>query len=446
MDTFLNVNVENDLINDNWLKFNNTDSNLQLYLHSIYCGTRCSYCDCKTFIKGDKNDFLKYKEYIIYQINYYGKIIKKPLNSIYFGGGTFNIWPDDYIIEICDEIKKNFKFDDKIIWQVEIQPYYLSENTLNILKSYGVTDIMLGIQTFSEKVNKLNNRSFDLNKIDLAINNIINLNFRKVSFDMMYNLPYMTASDLISDMEKMYEYGIKLKNNNINVNFEPNRWDISMRTTFGSLFLNKYGKEKFLDICNYYIKNSQKLVRIVDKYIDNKFIGLFDTKREEIEERKVKNTAILGIGLTSTSHIPGKLVYEDLNYSGWKQNTFKYKGYILDDSDIELFYILENLNITRGINKDIFYLALKKHSKLNDFYIRYSSNFKINEIGNIYVNFNSDKELDLLNIYLINDDIRDKQLKKILDKWLSMGFNTEELEYYNSIFLDYYYDRNKFYG
>gem|GEM_PF-5854115 len=37
MDTFLTVNVENDLINDSWLKFNNTDSNLQLYLHSIYC-------------------------------------------------------------------------------------------------------------------------------------------------------------------------------------------------------------------------------------------------------------------------------------------------------------------------------------------------------------------------------------------------------------------------
>lgn len=445
MDTFLTVNVENDLINDSWLKFNNTDSNLQLYLHSIYCWTRCSYCDCKTFIKSDNSDFLKYKEYIIYQIKYYWTIITKPLNSIYFWWWTFNIWPDEYIIEICEEIRKNFKFADELIWQVEIQPYYLSENTLNILKSYWVTDIMLWIQTFSEKVNKLNNRNFDLNKIDLAINNIINLNFRKVSFDMMYNLPYMTVSDLISDMEKMYEYWIKLKSNNININFEPNRWDISMRTTFWSLFLNKYWKEKFLNICKYYIKNSERLVRIVDKYIDNKFIWLFDTKREEIEERKVKNTAILWIWLTSTSHIPWMLVYEDLNYSWWKDKTFKYKWYILENSDIELFYILENLNITRWIDKNVFESSLKIHSKLNDFYINYKSNFKVNEKWNIYVDFKSDKELDLLNIYLIKDNIRDDQLKQILDKWLKMGFNIEELEYYNNIFLDYYYNRNKFY-
>lgn len=445
MDIFLTKDYNVDYISKKWVEFNDTDNNIQLYLHSIYCWTRCSYCDCKTFIKNDENDFLLYKNYLISNIKHYWKIINKPLNSIYFWWGTFNLWSDDDIKDICIVLKENFKFSENIIWQVEIQPYYLTENTLSILKDFWVTDVMLWIQTFSEKVNKLNNRKFDLEKIKSAIDKIIELKFRKVSFDMMYNLPYMSSDDLVSDMETIYSFWKKLKDNDINVNFEPNRWDISLRTMFWSVFLNNYWTNKFIDICKYYIKNSDKLVRIVDKYIDNKFIWVFDTRREEIEERKIKNTAIVWIGLTSTSYIPWVLVYEDLNYSWWKNNNFKYKWYWLSSIDINLFYVLENLNITRWISRTDFDFILKNSKKFNDFYIAYNNHFHENLDWKIYVDFNSDKEIDLLNIYLIDDEVRNIQYKKMLEKWSSLGFKEEDLLNYTDLFLDYYYNRNKFY-
>lgn len=446
MDIFLTENIKEDFIFDEWEKFNKrAGGNLQLYLHSIHCWTRCSYCDCKSFPLTKKEEIKKYKEYLCNNIEKYGSKITKKLDSLYFWWGTFNLWSDKDIKDICLSVKDSFSFSSHYTWQVEIQPYYLWKNTLTILKEVWVTDIMLWIQSISERLNSLNNRKFDLRKIDKAIDDIIALWFRKVSFDIMYNLPHTRWEEIINDLDYIYEIGLKLKNAWIRVNFEPNRWDISLKTTFASNFLSKYWKEKFFSFCNYYIKTSEKFVKIVDRYIDKRFLWVFDTKREEIEERKENNTAIIWIWVSSVSCIPWVIVYEDMNYHGWKELRSSYKWYKLYKSDELLFFVLENLNLNRWIEKDTFNLIYSNSSKFRDFYNYYKDSFYENKQGKIFINTKSDKEIDLLNIYLIDDKIRQEQYLKLLSKWEKLWFNKEELRKYTDIFLEYYYNRNKLY-
>jgi len=443
MDIFYIDKIWFDKIKKLWQWFNDSKWNIQLYIHSIFCWTRCNYCDCRALLKNNDDETQNYKKYIFDQLDYYSTFIKKEINSIYFWWWTFNLWSDAEIVDICEKILKNYKLAKNYIWQVEIHPYFLTKNTLKILKNFWVTDIMLGIQTISPKVNKLNNRPFDIEKINFALKELKNLGFRKVSFDFLYNLPYMTLENIKDDMEFIYKEAKKLKENWIKINIEINRWDLSMRTGFANIFLNKFWKEKFFEISNYYVQNSKKAVKIVDYYIENKFIDLFDTSREEIEERKLKNTAILWIWVSATSYIPWKIVYEDMNYNLWdkqKLENLEFNCYALQKIDNNLSYISDNLR--RWIPKKIFYETLEKSDKLKDFFNYYNNRF-FEEWGNMYFKTNSDIENDLLNLYLIDEQIFLKQYNYLKSKWEKLGFSTEELKKYSWLFLDYYYSRNK---
>ena len=84
MNIFFDKKITGNRILDEWEKYNSSDGNLQLYIHSIFCDTRCSYCDCESLLRIDSVDAIKYQNYLLNDIAKYGKIIRKPLDSIYF--------------------------------------------------------------------------------------------------------------------------------------------------------------------------------------------------------------------------------------------------------------------------------------------------------------------------------------------------------------------------
>jgi hypothetical protein len=51
-----------------------------------------------------------------------------------------------------------------------------------------------------------------------------------------------------------------------------------------------------------------------------------------------------------------------------------------------------------------------------------------------------------LNIFLINNEVREEKFKELKKKWQNLWFTLEDLENYYNIFLEYYYNRNKLYG
>lgn len=442
MNVFFDKKIEEASIIQKWRGYNNQSGNLQLYIHSIFCDTRCNYCDCESLIKVNNADTSKYKDYLLADIAKYWKVIEKPLDSLYFWGWTFNLLSDPEIIELCQCVKDSFTLSKECRWQVEIHPYYLTDSTLEILKDFWVTDLMLWIQTTSIRVNALNNRKFDLIKLDTAIDSIIKLWFKKVSFDMMYNLPFMTLEDTRNDLEYAYLIWEKIKRSGMSVNIEINRWDLSMRTSFANMFLSKWWKDKFFDICKYYIGNSKKVVGVVNQYIDEKFLWLFDTHREEIEERKNKNTAILWFWLSATSYIPGVLAYENTSYNSWKDLESKFVWYELKEIDNDLSFISDNLR--RWIEKKKFTDSLNKSEKIESFYDAYKDLF-IEKDWYVRMNVNTDIENDLLNLYLIDDKILDSRHSYLLSRWTELWFSSHDLEKQSGLFLEYYYNRNKLY-
>jgi coproporphyrinogen III oxidase-like Fe-S oxidoreductase len=83
MNIFLNEKLEEKNILNYWKNLAKIDSNLQLYVHNVFCESKCSYCNCESFVKQNEDVFQSYKKYLFNEIEKYSKIIDKKLNSIY---------------------------------------------------------------------------------------------------------------------------------------------------------------------------------------------------------------------------------------------------------------------------------------------------------------------------------------------------------------------------
>jgi len=83
MSTFFNIEKTKNEILNMWKNNNNSYLDLQLYIHTPFCFTRCYYCNCYTESL-NVNSQIKYKDYVIQYINEYSKVISKDITSIYF--------------------------------------------------------------------------------------------------------------------------------------------------------------------------------------------------------------------------------------------------------------------------------------------------------------------------------------------------------------------------
>ncbi|MDR1987589.1 MAG: hypothetical protein LBQ24_02220 [Candidatus Peribacteria bacterium] len=69
---FFSRNLQEEDILNYWKEYNkNNNSSLQLYLHNMYCFTKCSYCNCHSWVVQKKDDVLEYYDYMLSEIKKY---------------------------------------------------------------------------------------------------------------------------------------------------------------------------------------------------------------------------------------------------------------------------------------------------------------------------------------------------------------------------------------
>ena len=177
--------------------------NLGLYVHIPFCKSICNFCPyCK--VKYSKELCDKYIDSLIKEIHFVGSQHpgKKEITSLYFGGGTPAL-AKDRIKEIIDAINEHFIITEGV--GLELHPDNVNEETLTVLKASGVTKISIGIQSFSDKYQKILGRKVvDPLQIKSALSSV---HFETVSMDFIFALPEQTLEDLKLDIDTAFEIG-----------------------------------------------------------------------------------------------------------------------------------------------------------------------------------------------------------------------------------------------
>lgn len=178
------------------------------YIHIPFCKRKCNYC---SFVSG-KNIEMKerYLNTLIYEIK--SKYKQEKLKTIYIGGGTPSLLNASDIQTIISQ----FNITNNCEITLEVNP------ETNITKDYklaGVNRISLGIQTFDDKILKILGRNHNKKTIYKAVNDIKKADFKNISIDLMYGLPYQTQESFQNDIKQALElkvphissYGLKIE-------------------------------------------------------------------------------------------------------------------------------------------------------------------------------------------------------------------------------------------
>lgn len=177
--------------------------NLGLYVHIPFCKSICNFCPyCKVPYSAPLCN--RYIDALIQEIHLIGRQHKgrKKVTSLYFGGGTPAL-AANRIKEIVSALNEHFIITEGI--GLELHPDNVRVELLQTLKDAGVTKISIGVQSFSDKYQKLLGRK----KIDTAVlaAALAAVPFETVSMDFIFAMPGQRYNDLKSDIDLAFSFG-----------------------------------------------------------------------------------------------------------------------------------------------------------------------------------------------------------------------------------------------
>ena len=188
--------------NSNKLKYQNLD-NLGLYIHIPFCKSICSFCP---YFKVEYDEALAgaYKEALLKEIDLVcsNQKDKKVVTSLYFGGGTPTLMLHN-LGEVISKLEEYFCIKEGI--GVELHPNEICEDTLQVLKTSGVSMVSIGIQSFNDESLDMLGRKNDsfIEKLNL----VRTYGFSAVDVDLIFGILKQTESSFIKDIETAFSHG-----------------------------------------------------------------------------------------------------------------------------------------------------------------------------------------------------------------------------------------------
>lgn len=177
------------------------------YIHIPYCLQRCRYCDFATYVQEEIIPQDKYVELLCKEISLRSHLGPgRPLESVYFGGGTPSLLPPESIIAILQQLEKhNFPMGRDTEVTIEINPATLNERAIERLIEHGVNRFSVGAQSFNDRLLKLSGRKHNSKETrdTLDLLKKYDLNY---SFDLLFALPTQTAEELDEDLKEVIAY------------------------------------------------------------------------------------------------------------------------------------------------------------------------------------------------------------------------------------------------
>jgi putative oxygen-independent coproporphyrinogen III oxidase len=173
---------------------------LSLYVHIPWCVKKCPYCDFNSHTQDGAFDEARYVEALLLDLEKeYAKCQSRPLNSIFFGGGTPSLFSAESIYKVIDHARQLFGFEDIEI-SLEANPGTFEQEKFNGFRGAGVNRLSIGIQSFSQPHLESLGRIHDSRQAMSAIETARTAGFENINLDLMFGLPQQTIQQAVHDV------------------------------------------------------------------------------------------------------------------------------------------------------------------------------------------------------------------------------------------------------
>jgi len=187
---------------------------VNLYVGTPYClptnPDRCGFCLFPSEVFAGQHQLEKYLKYLEWEGRRYQEYFDgDALASIYFGGGTSNLYrPDDYhkLLGIVKGVFPNIPPDIEIT--LEGIPQLFTREKLAAMKAAGCNRISMGVQQLDDEMIKLSGRKQKAKHVFQTLEWCQELGLRS-SVDLIFGWPRQTIDQMVKDLEAIVRTGVR---------------------------------------------------------------------------------------------------------------------------------------------------------------------------------------------------------------------------------------------
>ena len=134
------------------LSAHNYEEEYSLYIGIPFCPTTCLYCSFASFpVSAFKDRMEPYLHALFQEMRYVSRVCRKPLTSIYVGGGTPTALDERSLQSLMDKIHRLFPVESVREFTVEAgRPDSITEEKFRILREAGVGRVSINPQTMHQ--------------------------------------------------------------------------------------------------------------------------------------------------------------------------------------------------------------------------------------------------------------------------------------------------------
>lgn len=177
------------------------DRDFGAYVHIPFCRVRCGYCDFNTYTATELRGVSQagYADEVVREIALSARVLddigaRRPLATVFFGGGTPTLLPSAHLVRILDELRQTFGLRDGAEITVEANPDSVTPESLEHLAAGGVTRVSFGMQSAVSHVLRTLDRTHDPAGVPVAVAAAKAAGL-EVSVDLIYGTPGESIDD-----------------------------------------------------------------------------------------------------------------------------------------------------------------------------------------------------------------------------------------------------------
>jgi len=326
---------------------------LGIYLHIPFCVKKCNYCD---FVSVERKELIEaYFCALKNEIEMTGRMYRRKVDSVFFGGGTPSFPPAQYLVETMDALCRAFDVQADAEITIEANPCSLDASKLKEYRRAGINRLSIGLQAVQDHLLKMLGRQHTYRQFEYAYSCAREAGFNNINIDAIYALPGQKMADweetlrfiLEKEPEHISAYALK---------FEPGTPIFQGLQTGEIIPINED-----MDLAMYHIAQDMLTSRDYDNYEISNFAKEGFECSHNLKYWNLRD--YLGLGAAAHSCI------DHMRFA----NTGDVKKYISNMKSGQLHYASSELILER--ERKLEYIMLKLRLKKGFSFFDYKSRF-----------------------------------------------------------------------
>jgi len=185
------------------------DGGFGIYLHWPFCRSKCPYCDFNSHVR-EQIDQARWCRALLAELDHYASSTAgRPLDSIFFGGGTPSLMPPSTVAALLEHVARHWPLGQDVEITLEANPTSVEAANFAALAAAGVNRISLGVQSLDDSALRFLGRGHDAAEA-LAALEVARGHFRRFSFDLIYARPGQTARSWLAELDRALDFAGEL--------------------------------------------------------------------------------------------------------------------------------------------------------------------------------------------------------------------------------------------